>query len=115
MAKSKDETKSTDNQAPQRVKSPKVKAGECPKNKHHKNTRVYKTDGRTRRCKCNDCGHTWKITGDYADDLRQYVHELANDLENAGTIDTEDGPVVVLTDKTRQTIVSDLRELLEGE
>lgn len=48
------------------VRTPQVYAGPCPKegkNHPHPNTRVYKTDGRVRRCKCNDCGHTWKQTG----------------------------------------------------
>ena len=45
------------------VRSPVVFAGPCPRSDNHKNTRVYKTDGRIRRCVCDDCGETWKRTG----------------------------------------------------
>ena len=38
---------------------PKI-ATVCPVNKEHKNTRVYKTLERVRRCVCDDCGANWK-------------------------------------------------------
>lgn len=53
-----DRTEST-----QAVRTPKVFAGPCPRNPAHPQTRVYKTDGRVRRCICDDCGKTWKQIG----------------------------------------------------
>ena len=96
-----------------RTRRPVVKAGACPKNETHTATKVYRTDGRTRYCKCNDCGHNWKIVADYSDDLHQYVHELANDLDAAERIEGEGGLVVVLTDKAAADIAKDLRDLVE--
>ena len=43
------------------VRSPRVKA-ECPVNPSH-HAVVYRTDGRVRYCKCNDCGEYWKQGG----------------------------------------------------
>ena len=109
MAKSK-ETKPEVKRTAKKI----VKAGACPKSANHSATKVYRTDGRTRYCKCNDCGHTWKKVADYSDDLHQYVHQLAADLDGAERIDTENGPVVVLTDKLAAEIANDLRELVES-
>lgn len=104
-AEKKTEVKST--------KSPIVRAGECIKNPSHTQTVVYSTKGRTRYCKCNDCGATWKIIADYADDLQQYASQLADDLENAERIDGDGGKVVVLTDDQAKSITGDLRDLVE--
>lgn len=38
-------------------------AGPCPRNAAHPDTLVYCTVGRTRYCKCNACGETWKVIG----------------------------------------------------
>jgi DNA-directed RNA polymerase subunit M/transcription elongation factor TFIIS len=45
------------------VRTPRVRAGECPANESHVNTRVYRTIGEVRYCVCDDCGRTWKKTG----------------------------------------------------
>lgn len=95
------------------TKSLVVRAGSCIKNPEHTQTRVYRTTGRTRYCKCNDCGATWKIVADYSGDLQQYVHQLADDIENAERVKTESGTVVVLSDEQAKGITSDLRDLLE--
>jgi formate dehydrogenase maturation protein FdhE len=47
------------------TKSPKVFAV-CPTNPDHPQASVYKTDGRTRYCKCDDCGAMWKQIGPLA-------------------------------------------------
>ena len=48
------------------TKSPKVFAV-CPTNPKHPQAIVYRTDGKTRYCKCNDCGEFWKQIGPLAD------------------------------------------------
>ncbi len=48
------------------TKSPQVFAV-CPTNPKHKMAKVYKTAGKTRYCKCNDCGAFWKQIGPEAD------------------------------------------------
>ena len=45
------------------VRTPRVRAGACPKSPDHKAMRVYRTLGEIRYCVCDDCGHTWKKTG----------------------------------------------------
>ncbi len=56
-SKNRDQTERTEP-----TKSPKVFAV-CPRNPTHKHAKVYKTEGRTRYCKCNDCGEFWKQIG----------------------------------------------------
>lgn len=95
----------------ERVRSPKVAAGPCPRSANHKNTRIYKTDGKTRRAKCNDCGHTWKVIGPYADELRQYAVDLATALHDAGRADVDGEQVITMTDKLAKDIETKLRKL----
>lgn len=45
------------------VRKQQVFALPCQKTPAHRNTRVYRTDGPTRYCVCDDCGHTWKQIG----------------------------------------------------
>ena len=97
----------------ERVRSPKVNAGECPKSPRHQNTIVYRTAGRTRYCKCNDCGATWKKTGDYADALKEYCATLADSLKEAPRVQAPDGAdVVVIEDKLAKGIEQELRKLI---
>lgn len=105
--------KKTSEPVRQRVHSPRVSAGPCPRNETHENTRVYKTKGRVRHCKCNDCGETWKVTGDFADDLKNFVMELADELDSSERIDGDGGKVIVLSDETAKQISSDLRDYVE--
>ncbi len=90
-------------------------AGSCPKGAAHTATRVYRTEGRTRYCKCNDCGHTWTVAGGYADQGREYLDQLAQGLINLPRQNDADGnPVVVLTDAEAKSIVTALREIVSG-
>lgn len=120
MAKSKEQTQQQAEvkaQAKPEVKRTRklvTKAGPCPKSPIHTATKVYRTDGRTRYCKCNDCGHTWKVLANYADDLHQYAHELADDLETAARVEVETGLVVVLSDEQATRIAAELRGLIES-
>lgn len=97
----------------ERVQSPKVNAGECPKSPRHTATVVYRTAGRTRYCKCNDCGATWKQSGEYADSLREFCASLADSLQAAPRVRAaDDADVVVLDDKTARHIITELRRLV---
>lgn len=95
-----------------RVSSPKVKAGECPLSDRHQHTKVYKTIGRVRHCRCDDCGHTWKLTGPFADELREYALNLSDTLKKAPRSSSEGGEsVVMITDDQAKAIEADLRDL----
>src|SRR5262245_25100149 len=63
----------------------------CPKSPTHTALRVYKTSGRTRHCVCDDCGHHWKISGPFVDELRNYAVELADGLATADPVELPDG------------------------
>lgn len=108
MAKNRDNNSES---VAQRVSSPKVNAGGCPISKRHENTKVYKTVGRTRYCRCDDCGHTWKQTGPFADELREYAFNLADTLAKAPRSDQNGETVIMITSSQAKTIESDLREL----
>jgi hypothetical protein len=104
----------TEPTAIQPVRKPKVFAGTCPKNPAHQNTQVYSTKGKTRHCKCNDCGETWKQSGDFASPLLDYCETLAASLDAAPRSDAPGGGlVVVLTDKDAREIARTLRELVK--
>ena len=93
------------------VRSPQANALPCPKSPHHLGTKVYRTDGKTRYCKCNDCGHTWKQIADYSDPLRQHVDDLANQMESWKSSKYDDGKmVIVISEQDRDKIVKELRE-----
>lgn len=101
MAKSRSETKTAAPQHP--VRAVKL-AGECPNNPDHKQTGVYKTAGKVRFCKCNDCGETWKIVGDpgggestMSEEDQTYLRLIAESLATA-TPEEVDGVQVVRID-----------------
>ena len=90
---------------PKPVRSKSVIAGDCPRNAAHENVSVYKTQGRTRYCKCNDCGATWKVIADAADTAgqlseedRTFLRKLADGLEAAprSTVKENGRPVEVI-------------------
>ena len=95
-----------------RVAAPKVLAGPCPRSERHQNTHIYRTAGRSRYCKCNDCGHTWKLTGPYADSLREYCATLAESLERASRVEHRGDQVILIDDKTARKIIKELKELI---
>ena len=94
-----------------RKASPRLTAGPCQREPKHTNTRIHKTTGRVRHCVCDDCGHTWKQTGPFADQLRGYAYKLAETL--AGTAHAEVGgeSVLIIEAKTARKIVDELRRL----
>lgn len=97
---------------PQRVNAPRVAAGPCPNSPTHTQTRIYKVEGRIRRCKCNDCGATWKLTGPYADELREYAATLADVLERTPRVnDDAAGNVILVEDTQAKEIAAKLRTL----
>lgn len=100
----------------QRVRSPQIFAATCPRNAAHKNTRIYKTDGKVRRCVCDDCGHTWKQIGEPADPLGAYCRELMQQMERLAedpTTSADGEACVCLTMVEVLGIVDDLRLLLQ--
>lgn len=87
------------------------KAGPCPQSPSHTRTGVYRTQGRIRYCKCNDCGATWQTSGPYADPLRDFALQLVETLEAAQTETASDGAEVYVIDKpVVQEIISELKE-----
>lgn len=88
-----------------------MKAGPCPRSPKHSNTEIYKTVGRVRRCKCNDCGHTWKLTGPFADELREYAYNIADALNKTERVDVGEGMVVMIPDSLAKEMEGKLREL----
>lgn len=98
----------------ERVRSPRVQATPCPRNPAHTDTQVYKTKGQTRHCKCNQCGETWKLTGAFADPLKEFCRQLAESLDAAERVDDSGEPVVIFGDATAREIAADLRDLLKS-
>lgn len=94
------------------VRTPKVYAGQCPTHAGHEHTAVYKTEGRTRYCKCNDCGATWKRQGEYADELREYLHTLCASLDDAERVELPEGGLgIVMRDRDAREISERLKKL----
>jgi len=79
----------------ERVIKPRVNAQVCPSCKGH-STRIYKTIGRIRRVCCDTCGHTWKQTGPFADELREYAMQFADSLKQAKPEQVGDGSYIIL-------------------
>src|SRR5579872_4577238 len=79
-----------------RAKRVYLEAGPCPTNSMHK-TRVYHTEGKVRYCACDDCGATYKTTGNYAEPLRDLADCIATMFESATPVVAEEGrPPVIL-------------------
>jgi hypothetical protein len=55
----------------------------CPINGDHPGAKVYRTDLRTRYCKCNTCGHLWKMAGPPASPTAEFLDESATTLEES--------------------------------
>lgn len=89
----------------------------CPVNPEHPGATVYSTHGRTRYCKCNTCGRTWKQTAPAYTKSQEWAAELADNLEReAGrpsTVGTRS--VVVLDLASCKAIVARLREIAGAE
>lgn len=95
------------------TRSPQVRAAECPKNPAHPHTAVYRTRGRTRYCRCDDCGATWKQSGPFADPLRNYIEDLIADLEATPAVELpEGGHGIIIPTNERDKLVAKLREQL---
>ena len=92
-------------------KPKRASAGPCSRTPSHVNTRIYKTSGSTRYCVCDDCGETWKLTGQPADDLALYAIRIAESLDQAERVETDDGLVIVIDDAMAKEMAADLRRL----
>jgi hypothetical protein len=94
----------------QRVASPKIRAAECASCGSGQ-TRVYKTEGRVRRCVCDNCGTTWKLTGPFADELREYAMNFADSLQKAGREELEGQKVVLIPAELATELEKEFRRL----
>jgi hypothetical protein len=85
----------------------------CPTSPAH-DAKVYKTDGKTRHCKCNDCGATWKQIGEHADPLKQLCEDLVKMLEKAEPVSVEPGmpKVILVAAEDAEALTKQLRGLL---
>ena len=102
--------KPTNQPAPQRVASPKIRAAACDACGSEQ-TRVYKTEGRIRRCVCDHCGNTWKLTGPFADELREYAMNFADSLQKAGREELEGQKVVLIPAALADELEKEFRRL----
>lgn len=88
-------------------------AGQCPQNSQHENTRIYRTAGNVRYCKCNDCGATWKQNAEDGDPVAAFLAELATNLETAERQSLGDGTkVIVMADKDARSISDKIRSFI---
>jgi hypothetical protein len=99
-------------EAPQRLPRPRLQVDPCPTNAAHAHRRIYRTDGRTRYCVCDDCGTRYKMTADEADPLRAYVTELIKSLRAAKAVEQGTQKVVQIVDPLRTEIADTLEALL---
>lgn len=102
-----------DNAAPDLTRRVRFAGAVCPQSDKHA-AKVYKTDGRTRYCKCNDCGATWKQMGSHADPILALVEDLVKSLDKAQpvTVSGAEGPVIMLDAADTIELRDKLRELL---
>jgi len=108
---SKNSTAKSEPQAqPQRVASPKIKAQAC-ETCGSNSTRVYKTEGRIRRCVCDHCGNTWKLSGPFADELREYALNFADSLRGAGREEIEGQKVLLIPAALADDLEKNFRRL----
>lgn len=87
-------------------------AGNCRKHEQHGTGRVYRTDGKTRYCVCDQCGDKWKVVGPYADELKEFCEQLRKSLEKADRAKLGDDMVIIMDDEVATTISSRLKELI---
>lgn len=81
-------------------------------NSAHTGTGVSSTQGRTRYCRCNTCGHTWKKSGKYADPLREVAASLIETLRATKRLEQKGAKIIVLSDSMVEDIVSQLEQAL---
>lgn len=88
----------------------------CPRNADHPGARVHTTKGRIRHCVCDTCGEQWKVTGPYADPLREYVLEYCELVDSGIAAPTEVNgkPCVLLPVDSAKRLLRKLRELVAG-
>tara|TARA_R110000868_G_scaffold222562_3_gene474425 strand:- start:561 stop:962 length:402 start_codon:yes stop_codon:yes gene_type:complete len=85
----------------------------CPTNPNHTGAKVYKTGGRTRYCRCDTCGRTWKQTAPEYTQAQQWASALAETLEKETGRPSTMGTrlVVVLDVASVRKIVGQLRDI----
>lgn len=95
---------------PQRVSSPKIKAQAC-ESCGSNSTRVYKTEGRIRRCVCDHCGNTWKLSGPFADELREYALNFADSLRGSTKEEVQGQKVLLISSDLADELEKNFRRL----
>lgn len=96
---------------PVRYKPKRASAGPCPKVESHTNTRIYRTDGATRYCVCDDCGTNWKQSGVPSDALDEFALRLAESFDQAPRVEDDGQQLVVFEDAALKDIAAQLRQL----
>lgn len=83
----------------------------CPVSPNHTGAKVYRTDLRTRYCKCNDCGHTWKMSGPPASPTAEFLEESANTLDESCNVpqQIEGQPCIVIPVKSARQLAKKMR------
>lgn len=94
----------------ERVAKPRAKAQVCP-SCGGEHTRIYKTEGRVRRCVCDTCGNTWKQTGPFADELREYALQFADALKAQPLSEIEGTECLVFDRKFAEDLEKTFRRL----
>ena len=89
----------------------------CPVNPNHPGAKVYKTAARTRYCKCDTCGRSWKQTAPEYTQAQQWAEGLADTLEKeAGRPSTMGTRLVVVLDVASvRKIVTQLRDIAAAD
>ena len=92
---------------------PKAKPTPCPRDPKHTNTMIYSTKGRTRHCKCNDCGQTWKQIIDEGElvGLGEFAMTLADSLTASPVQKISGSDSIVMLASDAKEIAKTLREL----
>ena len=87
----------------------------CPTNNKHGGAVVYSTKGRTRYCKCNDCGTFWKQTGSVTSPVSEKLLEIADKLDESAKDPQRFGEAdyVVFSVPSAQRLAKTLRGLAD--
>lgn len=87
-----------------------VNAGDC--NACHHRGAIYKTKGRTRYCKCDNCGNFWDFDGPLSDAVHDVALQLRENLKKFDIVSIDGDEVVLWDARSAVETVQRLEELL---